>query len=338
MNKKTTMSEIAMELGLSRLTVSSVVNGKAHERGISVKTAERIEQHLARRGYVRSRTALSLRDRKTKCVGILHCGHLYSHLIEAFNGLVEHFADDAASLEIMVVPADKSVEGVKELISRGVTDLVWIYSAAEIREKELSELLPYLSNIKTIIYNFRFGFSLLQKELVEAGCYLVGIDRLKGDKVLAGFLKRLGHTNIVLPDYREERPFVRAGIQIVTMPRTRHKQGASMRQKGSVFAKQIYSLLSKRKITAACFHDDEIAGYAMTDLIDMGIRIPENLTVTGFDGLPVCEAFAVPLTTLSVPVSRLVKRVISIIHTHPDMHTYSCAPALIQRRSHASIH
>ncbi len=337
MSSKTTMSAIARELGLSRLTVSSVVNGKAKERGISTRTAELIEQHLARRGYVRSKTALSLRNRKSKCVGILHCGHLYSHLIEAFNGLVEHFAEDTASLEIMVVPKDKAVEGVKELISRGTTDLVWIYSSAEIREEELSDLLPYLSNINTIIYNFRFGLSPLQKELVEAGCYLVGIDRLKGDRVLARFLKGLGHTNIVLPDYREQDPFIKAGIHLVKMPNDRIGSSIPLRKKGTFFAEQVHKLFRAGKITAVCFHDDEVAGYAMADLIEMGVRIPEDLTVTGFDGLTVCEAFNVPLTTLSVPVPRLVKRVITIIHTHPDKHTYSSTPVLVKRKSHKTL-
>ena len=85
-----TMEQIARELNLSRVTVSSVINDRFRERGISETTALRVRDYLAKRGYVPSRSAVDLRTGVRSALGILYGGRLYSHLIEAFNELVGH--------------------------------------------------------------------------------------------------------------------------------------------------------------------------------------------------------------------------------------------------------
>jgi DNA-binding LacI/PurR family transcriptional regulator len=57
-----TMKRIAAELGLSRLTVSMVVNNRAEEHRIPPQTIQRVQDYLKQKGYVPSRHAL---DRKS---------------------------------------------------------------------------------------------------------------------------------------------------------------------------------------------------------------------------------------------------------------------------------
>jgi LacI family transcriptional regulator len=65
--------------------------------------------------------------------------------------------------------------------------------------------------------------------------------------------------------------------------------------------------------TAVCFGDDEMAGFALREFARGGIAVPGELSVTGFDGLPLAAAFRQPLTTLGMPVDAMVDRVVAIL-------------------------
>ena len=82
-----TMESIAAELGLSRKTVSVVLNGRERQFRLSAATVRRVREHLAQRGYVPSRQARHLRVAPGRVVGILHVDSLYTHLIDAFHRL-----------------------------------------------------------------------------------------------------------------------------------------------------------------------------------------------------------------------------------------------------------
>src|SRR5689334_16483392 len=109
-----TMAQLARELKLSRLTVSSVLNNRYVERGISQETAARVRAYFRERGYVPSRQALDLRNPVRNSIGILHSGHFYSHVTEAFNQIVDHFNESSNRLEVMVVKPGAAKRGLQE--------------------------------------------------------------------------------------------------------------------------------------------------------------------------------------------------------------------------------
>ena len=104
------MAMMAEELGLSRAAVSSVVNGGNSRDSVRVRvspsTVQRVTEHLARRGYVPSRAACSLRASPERVVGVLHVGSLNSHLVEAFHRLVATLFAFGPVLEVMVAPLE----------------------------------------------------------------------------------------------------------------------------------------------------------------------------------------------------------------------------------------
>jgi DNA-binding LacI/PurR family transcriptional regulator len=320
-----TMQHIADELGLSRMTVSSVLNRRARERGYAKATEAKILSYLAQRGYVPSRHAVSLRGSGTEeRVGILHCGRLYSHLIEAFNRLMARLVTGSHPLEIMVVEQAQRLEGLRELIARGVSRLVWFHtSPLSIEMADAAALLPYLGRLRRlVIYNYFFSSQPLDSRIASLGASLVGVDRDEGYGRLGRLLRELGHTTVVKPELvpsaaegaqREAVAAMQAaGLTVIpgNDDRVPYEHGPRF---GRAMAAAVLRLRRSHGVTAACFGDDEIAGYAMAELLRQGVRIPQDLTVTGYDGMLFAASYAVPLTTLAVPVDRMTDRVIELV-------------------------
>lgn len=332
-----TMKDIARELRLSRVTVSSVVNGRAIERGLSPVTAKRVLDYLESRGYVPSRQAVSLRDGGGDAVGILHCDRLYSHLTEAFNRLTHALAGSPRHLQIMVVSRDNLLDGARELIARGASRILWIHTRPPEVECADRVILNYLGRVTTVVYNYHFGDPVFERELLGRGFYLVGVRRLTGDRVLGRFLSGLGHRRVVFPDneprdHARRRVFTRDGLEV--FPLAHPDRARTPLAAGEFYAREILQAMRTRHVTAAVFHDDELAGHATVALQGLGVRIPRDLTVIGFDGLAIRAAFAVPLTTLGMPVAKMVERAKAILADPPTQHRHCLNLTLLEGKSH----
>lgn len=300
------MAEMAAELGLSRLTVSAVVNGRARRIGFAVDTIRRVERHLAARGYMPSHYACGLRSAPTRVVGVIHIDRISTHVVEAFHRLAEELGAVVPGLETMVTARERLEASVRELRFRRVTDLVWVHNNSVCEDYREPNIVNYLSHMRTVIYNFPFDSPLGDTDLVDQGVGLVGVDRTKQARQLARFLRRLGHKVVALPDVDMLSPsdqtycdvFASAGIAVAACtPPFR--------------AAEFIDAMSCQRITAAWFHGDSLACQAIGELRAMGVRIPEDLTVIGFDGMS--RPYRQDLTTLVMPVQAMVAKVRDIV-------------------------
>lgn len=341
-----TMQAMADELGLSRLTVSSVINDRAQARGISSATEAKVRAHLLRRGYVRSRHALQLRGAIGERIGILYSGPLYSHLTDAFNRLTAGFMDRPDAFEIMVVPPPERRRGLQELIGRGVGRLIWFHRAYPAVELAAAEpLLPLLRRFRrVVVYNFCFDEGPWERRLLRDGVHLVGTDRAAGFRRLGLFLRRLGHRCVAFPDLdagATDLPLLplvglkQAGLTVVETLRVPPADDLT-EALGKAAARHLLGAWPRRRFTAACFNDDEVAAYAMAALRAAGVRLPEALTVTGLDDRPLAALLPVPLTTLRMPVDGMVRCVADLVRAERSGARRHCFPlTLVARQSHA---
>ena len=296
------MSAIAAQLGLSRMSVSCVVNGHARRIGLSEKTIQRVREHLDRCGYVPSRAACHLRASPKNVVGLLHVDSLYSHLAEAFRQFARKLAGSDPALEIMVTQWQRLNPSIQELVSRRVTDLVWVHNSSAGEEYRNPDIAGYLASMRTVIYNFPFDSPQGSDDLIARGISLVGVDRTAHFQRLGRFLHRLGHRVVALPDAgrpnneRNHQAFESAGLTVADCPPpfTVNKMRKAMKEQG---------------VTAAAFHGDSPACMAICSLRAAGIRVPEDLTVTGFDGM--ARLYNQDLTTLAFPIEKMVGTVCS---------------------------
>ncbi len=323
------MTEIAAELGLSRGYVSYVVNGTARRRGLSEKTIERVQAHLAERGYVPSRYACHLRSAPVRVVGIMYVNELFSHLAEGFQRLVGRLGAGNQPLEIGMASNDRVEDALRDLLARRVTDLIWINNNRQgLEQYRWGNAAPYLSNVRTIVYNYLFDLPWGDQDLVDRGFSLVGVNRGVHIRRLAEMLKQLGHRVVALPDTPRSAAveqyfsvFESVGLKVAYCPPPFTVEG-------------MLKVMKEQGVTAACFHGDSPVLLAIGALRDAGVRVPDDLTVTGFDGMS--RSYDRSLTTLVIPVEKMVDKVCQLIEGN-DLEQRHCFDLeLVEGRTHGA--
>ncbi len=324
------MAQMARELGLSLCAVSCVVNGRAKQARLSDRTVQRVNEHLARRGFVPSRYARHLQASPKRITGILYVGTMVSHLGEAFYKLVELLGGKEQGVETCLTPVDRVESAVQELLARRVTDLVWIHDCHHGGEEYRHGMIrQYLMNMRTIIYNFPFSFVSDEQDLVDHGFSVIGIDRLAQGRDLARFLKKLGHRVVALPGVPRRSLFLRhiklfedEGLTVADFP-------------FDFTVNNMRKVMKEQQVTAVCFHGDSPACLALCALRAEGIRVPEDLTVLGFDGMS--RQYYPDLTTQLMPVGAMVEKVRDILSGVEPERRHCFNVELVPGRTHQEV-
>ena len=340
-----TMQQIANDLGLNRVTVSLVINGHAEARGVAEKTVTRVNDYLRKVGYVASRGAVALRTGKRSGVGILHSGHLYSHLTQAFNRLTDEFAGSPQGIEVVIRSSSAILDGLREMVSRGVERVIWIHGggmraiADDIRE----EAIALAGRLRAVIYNYGFDLAEDDRELVASGLSLLGMSRKAGYLQMARFLRAQGHRHVLLADaWCDGADTIDA--QLLWAMRScgldaraanwQAPEIADLILRGHRIGKLVGRTLGERNFSAVCFRDDEVAAGAVAELLSNGIRVPEDVSVISMDGHPLSGVFQVPLTTLAVPVEAMVRKTIQLVRDDKPSGVFCFPYKLLKRASH----
>ena len=98
-------------------------------------------------------------------------------------------------------------------------------------------------------------------------------------------------------------------------------------------------LNSSPEVASAYFADNDIiAVAAMRAFKDAGIKVPDEISLVGFDDLPICDLVEPPLTTMSVPKLQLGALAVDILMSKINKSTneiikVEVSPTLIERRS-----
>ncbi len=98
-----------------------------------------------------------------------------------------------------------------------------------------------------------------------------------------------------------------------------------------------YILSVGERPTAILAMSDRIAMFAMADLKARGLRIPEDVSVVGFDGVPEAETAIPPLTTVAQPIAEIGRRAVkTILEGDGKVHRESLPLELVIRASTAA--
>lgn len=305
--KRKTLASLAAELGVSRTTVSNAYNRPDQ---LAPATRERILAAAAKRGYPGpDPTARSLRTRRAGAIGVL----LTERLTYAFEdkasvdflaGMAEASYGTNASLTLIPAGPDTANETsrAQELLGRAAVDGFVVYSVAKND--------PYLEAA------MQRGLPLVVcDQPTDTGLPFVGIDDYAAIKPAAQALVDAGHRKIGVMAIRlmHERAdgavnpceleaaamhvqrnriqgaldvFEDAGIERETIPvHTRH---INDRTNGREASAQL--LGAHPDLTAVLCTTDSMALALIDYAQEIGMRVPEDLSVTGFDGVDTAVA------------------------------------------------
>ncbi|QUF01611.1 LacI family DNA-binding transcriptional regulator [Actinosynnema pretiosum subsp. pretiosum] len=307
-----TLASLAAELGVSRTTVSNAYNRPDQ---LSPELRRRVLETARRLGYPGpDPVARSLRTRKAGAVGLLLTENLsYAFRDPAAIGFLEGLAlaCETAGQGLLLVPANPEREDVAAVHRAGVDGFV-VYSVpdddphlAAVLERPVPTVVcdqPDLADVDRVGIDDRAAMHQLAQHLIALGHRRVGVvcmrlARDRNDGFVPLSRQESAHFHVQRSRMSGLRQaFTEVGVDWASVPvveRFDHTiaQGASA-------AAQV--LDRDPQITALICTSDILALGALQEAERRGLRVPADLTVTGFDGIR--EAEQAGLTTVRQPV------------------------------------
>ncbi|MDQ3404207.1 MAG: LacI family DNA-binding transcriptional regulator [Actinomycetota bacterium] len=307
-----TLASLAAELGVSRTTVSNAYNRPDQ---LSPELRRRVLETARRLGYPGpDPVARSLRTRKAGAVGLLLTENLsYAFRDPAALGFLEGLAlacEDAGQ-GLHLVPINPEREDVAAVHRAGVDGFV-VYSVPD-DDPHLAAVLtrpvptvvvdqPTVEGVDRVGIDDRAAITRVAERLIELGHRRIGVIcmRLARDRN-DGFVSTERQHNAHFHVQRTRllglaEAFTKVGVDWSRVPvveRFDHSTAS-----GASAASQL--LDSDPAVTAVICTSDILALGALTEAKRRGLRVPQDLTVTGFDGI--ADAERAGLTTIRQPV------------------------------------
>lgn len=299
---RTTIKDIAQATGLSITTVSLVLNSKGKK--ISAAHRKLVEDTAQRLGYRPNRLAVGLLKKKTNTIGLIVPDISNVFFSELTKG-IEDAGREAGYNLILCNSNDKQaleLEYIDTMADRGVDGMIVAMSAESYggrAEESFSALRKY--GIPAIIVDC---FSDVDDFST------VAIDNEKGSRLAVEYLLELGHRRIgcitgpLGPKTNDNRL---AGYTEALRGR-RIEYDRRLVYEGDFRYQSGYAAvpaLLEQKPTAIFCLNDLMAYGAVKGLRERGLRIPEDVSVMGFDNIFFSEMMDVPLSTVEQPVYQM---------------------------------
>ena len=334
--KRPTVNDVARVAGVSNATVSRVMSRPDR---VKVETRDHVIRVMKRLGYRANPAAAELRRGRSRTLLVLVSDITNAFYAEFFKGIEE----EARSRGYVLLIGDTSEDADAE---RAFSDMLLLNQADGLILNTNGFLEGLLPSDADGAY---FG-----PPVVSCGGHreielpTVRTDDVLGGRLAAEHLVGLGHKDLVQvcgPLHmngfeRRSRGFTEALIDAdIPCQRDRDISGALSVDFGLQAATE---LIEAGKLPTAVFvHNDETATGFMHGLVRAGIRVPQDISVIGFDDMPYAAVFCPGLSSVRLPRrewGRLAcQRLISILDDEPDAgEPVIILPKLIARASTAA--
>ena len=286
MHRKVTSHDVARAAGVSRATVSYVLNGRSGQ-SISAVTRQRVLTAAAKLGYAPSTAARTLRRGRSDLVLMLlppePLGRALAMVLDAASDQVERYG-----LRLMAhrLPA-----------SGGAAELVRSLAPAALI---LTTPLPddELAALRTLEVPLAF----LQQQVDDPLGPDLGIGALQVEHLAAAGHTRLG---VAVPDSPGYAWRVQVRLAAIEHACARHGLLPPAVERIGLDAADAAAAVGgwmqgPEPVTAACAFDDDYAFALLSGLAAHGLSAPDDLAVIGAEDLPLAGLAVPPLTTVSV--------------------------------------
>lgn len=290
-----TIADVAARAGVSKTTVSRVLNGKGE---LDMRTAERVRQVIAELGYVPSARAVGLARGRTRIVGMLVPSLTWPWMGEVLQGAVDvvesegyglllftcnrgeesmqQFASQVSAQSfdgLLVIEPEGTLAYIEQLHSRGLPVVL-------IDDRAKQPVFPSVATTN------RAGGEAAAQHLLELGRHrpmvITGVDWF-------------GCTQERLAGFRDT--YAAAGIELD--PRLVF-EGDFTHDCGRKSVQQ--ALDAGLRFDSIFAHNDLSAGGAIQAVRETGRNVPNDVSVVGFDDIPYAQHTEPPLTTVHQPM------------------------------------
>lgn len=298
MDRRVTIKDIAEEIGVSTATVSNVIHGKTKK--ISDRTVAKVQEKLQESGYIPNMAAVLLAQNSSKIVCVVVSDH------EKYEGKM--LEDPFVSQMINSISKELSARDYFMMIKE---------------ERDIDKLVAYASmwNMAGLIL---MGFCSVDYEKLRSKMHIpfvvvdsyernvknyidIGIDNIDGGYQAGQYLIQNGHERILyFADNKEDCDMfryqgLRKALQENNLPVNEEfyqlvSMEKNMREKDY---ENLLVYIRKMKITAVFAASDQYALELMRFLLKKGINVPEEISIMGFDDIPLAAQIYPGLSTIS---------------------------------------
>lgn len=312
MSKNVKMSDIAKVVGVSTVSVSKALSG---QKGVSEEIREKIKAVAEEMGYVSPAQNQEIQQRKTYNIGILIAEKYLDNIQSFYWNLYHEIATKAVSkncftmLEVLT-PENEKQFNIPRLIEENKVDGIMIIGLPEkeyLKKLSLSMKIPYIC---VDFYDEAFEFDSVVTDNYFGMYKMVNYLFSQGHEKIA-YVGKLMSTNSITDRYfgyckalLEHGQPVRPGYVIDDRD---DSDGYNIWLKGDQIR------LPEDMPTAFACNCDVAAAELILALNQKGYRVPEDISVVGFDNYLVQPNCSVGITTYEVDVKEMARKAINTL-------------------------
>lgn len=305
--KRITSRDVADQAGVSRTTVSLVLNNVQGVQ-ISEETRERVIETAQQLGYVPNAAAQALASRRSQIIGLILTRNPHHISSDAFlnqilDGLITAAHEHSIRLLIDIVEVQHQQKAYLELV----------------RAKRIDGLIlsgPRFDDEALLSLQQEHFPTVLMGQLPKTDFYSVDIDNFTAAQQAVGHLVNLGHERIACIT-NAALSYTAAADRMSGYREILNTHGISYDESLVRYGdfdpesgyQQMKELLAHKQLPTAVFvASDVVAIGAKAAIVEMGMKIPEDIALVGFDDVPLARYLDPPLTTVRLPASELATR------------------------------
>jgi len=310
--ERTTIKDVAREVGVSINTVSRALNGKPdvspETRRLVLKTAQRLN-------YMPNKLARGLRSNKTGIIGVI----VADIANPFFSAVVKGMGKAAKGLGYSIILQDTSEnykneeEAIQIMISEQVDGLL---------------ITPVQTEKRSIhmLQESGIPFVLVARYFDDADTDYVVADDVQGGYLATAHLIEKGHEKIAFingPPYNSSAIERFQGYKKaleehdIGLNESLIRNGALTMEDGYTYGKALL-MDHDPQPTALFTFSDFVALGAMKAVREVGLRIPEDIAIVGYDDIDFAFCLESPLTTIRFPKREIGEEAISVLEKKID--------------------
>ena len=293
-----TIIDVARAAGVSYTTVSRVINNKEN---VKPKTRERVLMAMTRLGYVVDQRARSLAGGRSQVIGLLVHDVGTSYIGEIIRGIDAELASAQYELLLYTTHRRKTKESAHvATLTRGLADGLLL-------------VLPrdpgaYLETLR----QYRFPHVLIDHRGLDEDTPAVAAANRQGAYNATKYLAELGHQRIGFITGAMDQRCAQDRLEGYKAALTDHGVAfdPELVREGNFFQPLGYTgasaLLELPHPPTAIFASNDISAFGVMEAVrEHNLRIPEDVSVVGFDDIPQAAHVHPPLTTVRQPLEEM---------------------------------
>ncbi|MDZ7337408.1 MAG: LacI family transcriptional regulator [candidate division KSB1 bacterium] len=310
--ERVTIEDVAREAGVSKGTVSAVINGK---NTVRAETREHVLRVMKALNFRPRGMARNLKNGELeKSIGIIIKDLSYPFYTTIALGAREYA--NSKGYSVVVTSSENDHECEKRYTH--------LFSAKDIKGAIIAPLvegtaeIEHLFKLKMLNYPF-----VLLEDVKGIQANVVAIDNIKAIKKAVKYLIEIGHTRIVhfagppqsshtherIDGFRQafsESPLVFRDDMVVSIG-SRHEES---------YGNTLHYFRSRPPeeypTAIVCFNDQQALA-VLTALRELNIRVPEDISIVGNDDIYYARLYPVPLTTIRAPQYEIGRKAAEIL-------------------------